>query len=88
MRRAITGFRQDEVGDWIADLACGHSQHVRHQPPFRDNPWVLDAAGREERIGHDLECPLCDRMDPSPCDEGGEAPCFAHLLDDDGTVIG
>jgi hypothetical protein len=20
----------------------------------------------------------------APCDEGGEAPCFAHLLDDDG----
>ena len=22
------------------------------------------------------------RPAPDPCDEGGEAPCFAHLLDD------
>jgi len=62
--RTIVGFRQDDVGDWIADLACLHSQHVRHQPPFRDRPWVLDPSARAARIGSDLDCPLCDRAEP------------------------
>ncbi|MCB1185380.1 DUF3565 domain-containing protein, partial [bacterium] len=30
----ITGFIQDEAGDWIALLACGHRRHVRHRPPL------------------------------------------------------
>ncbi len=32
--RTITGFRLDEEGDWVADLACLHSQHMRHNPPM------------------------------------------------------
>ncbi len=63
MRRAITGFRQDEDGDWIADLECLHSQHVRHRPPFWDRPWVLSESGRAGRVGAALECPLCDRTE-------------------------
>ena len=61
MLRRITGFHQDEEGDWVAELSCLHGQHVRHQPPFRDRPWVLSASGRESRIGTDMDCPLCDR---------------------------
>jgi hypothetical protein len=30
----IIAFHQDEQGDWVADLACGHGQHVRHRPPW------------------------------------------------------
>ena len=56
----IAGFRQDEAGDWIADLACSHSQHMRHEPPFHDRPWVLTAAGRQARLGTEVACPPCD----------------------------
>ncbi|MGH9281254.1 MAG: DUF3565 domain-containing protein [Acidimicrobiales bacterium] len=61
MERAIVGFRQDDAGGWVADLSCGHSQHVRHNPPFRLAPWVLDDDERNARIGADLECRLCDQ---------------------------
>lgn len=60
------GFHQDEAGDWVAELACGHGQHIRHNPPFRLAPWVLDEAGRAGRLGTVLECGWCDR----PADEG------------------
>jgi hypothetical protein len=64
VRRAITGFHQDEVGDWVAELECGHGQHVRHNPPWQERPWVVTSAGRAERVGAELECPLCDRGEP------------------------
>lgn len=63
MLRRVVGFRPDDEGHWIADLACLHSQHVRHQPPFRNVPWVLDESGRAERVGTQLACPLCDRAE-------------------------
>jgi tellurite resistance-related uncharacterized protein len=63
MRRTIVGFGQDDQGDWVADLSCLHRQHVRHQPPFRDRPWVLEAAGRAAHVGSELDCPLCDRAE-------------------------
>ena len=63
MRREIIGFRQDDVGDWVAELACLHGQHVRHRPPLWPRPWVQTAAGRAERIGTVLDCPLCDRAE-------------------------
>jgi hypothetical protein len=63
MKQPIIGFHQDEQGDWVADLACGHGQHVRHQPPFMNRSWVLTAVGREGRKGTTLNC--------NKCDEGG-----------------
>jgi len=60
MNRKITGFHQDQIGDWVADLDCGHTQHVRHQPPFQMRPWVITPAGRKSRIGVELECVKCD----------------------------
>ena len=61
MQRVIEGFHQDDVGDWVAELSCLHSQHVRHRPPFFDRPWVEREDGRRSRLGTALECPLCDR---------------------------
>ena len=61
MLRTITGFHQDEAGAWAAELACGHGQHIRHNPPFQMRPWVLTDEGRQGRIGTELECPLCDQ---------------------------
>ncbi|HYA38463.1 MAG TPA: DUF3565 domain-containing protein [Candidatus Methylomirabilis sp.] len=34
MQRRIAGFHEDEHGDWVADLQCGHGQHMRHSPPW------------------------------------------------------
>jgi tellurite methyltransferase len=62
-RSVIVGFRRDALGDWVADLSCSHSQHVRHQAPFRLAPWVLDDAEREARRGSPLDCPPCDRAE-------------------------
>jgi tellurite methyltransferase len=61
VERSITGYHQDEAGDWVAELACGHNQHVRHEPPFQLRAWVIDPDGRLGRLGTPLGCPLCDR---------------------------
>ncbi|HWC09664.1 MAG TPA: DUF3565 domain-containing protein [Acidimicrobiales bacterium] len=63
MNRTIVAFGRDDAGDWVAELSCLHTQHVRHRPPFRVAPWVLDDAEREARVGSDLDCPLCDRAE-------------------------
>ncbi len=63
VQREITGFQQDELGDWVADLACLHAQHVRHCPPFAPRPWVETESGRHEHLGSTLDCPLCDRFE-------------------------
>ena len=64
MKRQIVGFHQDEVGDWVADLECGHTQHVRHNPPLSNRPWVLSADGRRRFLGHELECKKCQLETP------------------------
>lgn len=56
----ITGFFQDEDGAWVAQLSCGHRQHVRHDPPWNNRPWVLQSEGRQEKLGSQLQCPYCD----------------------------
>jgi hypothetical protein len=61
--RTITGFHQDEEGDWVAELSCGHNQHVRHRPPFQIRAWVLEADGRADRLGTAIDCPPCDRAE-------------------------
>ena len=58
--RPITGFSLDEEGHWVALLACGHRQHVRHRPPWELRPWVLTEEGRRERLGTSLPCVACD----------------------------
>jgi hypothetical protein len=59
MQQAIIGFHQDDVGDWVADLACGHTQHVRHQPPWTNRPWVLTCERRHQYLGWPLWCQHC-----------------------------
>jgi tellurite resistance-related uncharacterized protein len=73
-RVPIVGFRPDEgeaPGAWIAALACGHGQHVRHRPPFQNAAWVTTPEGREARLGTRLPCLLC-RMPRLPPD----AACY------------
>ncbi|HEX8342928.1 MAG TPA: DUF3565 domain-containing protein [Tepidisphaeraceae bacterium] len=64
MPQPITAFDQDEHGHWRAVLACGHRQHVRHEPPLMSRPWVLTAEGRASKLGYPLDCRQCDRRDP------------------------
>lgn len=63
--RRIIGFHQDEEQHWVADLECGHTQHVRHDPPWQVRPWVITVEGRAGRLGTTLECLLCDERSAS-----------------------
>ncbi len=63
MERSILGFHRDKAGDWVAELDCGHSQHVRHRPPFENRPWTTTEAGRRSKLGLRLKCPNCDRFE-------------------------
>lgn len=60
MQQAIIDFHLDDEQHWVAQLACGHNQHVRHTPPWQNRPWVLTKEGRDEKLGMMLECKLCD----------------------------
>jgi len=64
MKQAIVGFHQDEEGDWVARLACGHNQHVRHNPPWQNRPWVVSVKSRAQYVGKLLECAKCDTDAP------------------------
>ena len=59
VKRRVVGFRQDEEGHWVAELECGHTQHVRHDPPWQVRPWVVTEEGREAHLGMELDCRLC-----------------------------
>jgi hypothetical protein len=62
--RPVVGWRQDEERQWVAELACGHSVHVRHDPPWQVRPWVVTETGRAERLGALFPCVKCDAADP------------------------
>ena len=59
METTIVGFHPDDAGDWVAELACGHGQHMRHTPPWQERPWVTTEEGRQGKIGARIECALC-----------------------------
>jgi hypothetical protein len=61
MRRRIIGFHQDEEQHWVADLECGHAQHVRHDPPWQTREWVITEKGRADHIGSTLNCKYCNQ---------------------------
>lgn len=54
--RRVTGFQKDEEGYWAAELECGHTRHVRHNPPWQVRPWVATGEGRAGFVGTMLEC--------------------------------
>jgi hypothetical protein len=60
MKQKITDFEKDDEDHWRAILACGHRQHVRHDPPMTTRRWVLTEEGRASRIGFELDCKRCD----------------------------
>ena len=63
----IVDFHLDANCDWVAELECGHEQHVRHNPPWTIHPWVITPQGRLEHLGQALECIAClaKRTEPS-----------------------
>ncbi|HBX66979.1 MAG: GNAT family acetyltransferase [Balneola sp.] len=61
MKQAITGFHKDEKDDWVAELECGHTQHVRHDPPWQLRPWVVTEKGRKLKLGTKLNCKECEK---------------------------
>jgi hypothetical protein len=63
MQQAITGYHLDDEQHWVAELACGHYQHVRHQPPLVTRHWVTSSANRDSMLGFMLECKRCDAGD-------------------------
>ncbi|OQY97827.1 MAG: GNAT family acetyltransferase [Chloroflexi bacterium UTCFX4] len=72
MQRKIASFRQDQQGDWVATLECGHAQHVRHNPPFQERAWVLTSEGRQSFVGVAIECKDCQiEKRPPPTRETG-----------------
>ena len=66
MLRKILSFRTDDAGHWVAELECGHTQHVRHDPPWESRPWVTTEEGRREHMGRELNCKKCDERASSP----------------------
>lgn len=65
MKQPIVGYHRDEERHWVAELACGHNQHVRHNPPWVSRPWVITEAGRRAMLGHELDCRKCDEGAPA-----------------------
>lgn len=61
MERRMIGFHQDEESHCVAELECGHTQHVRHDPPWQNRPWVTREESRREHLGTVLDCLLCNR---------------------------
>jgi hypothetical protein len=64
MNQSIIGYHKDEEDHWVAELNCGHFQHVRHKPPFINRPWVVTQQGRESMLGEELNCKKCDSGAP------------------------
>ncbi|WP_263144043.1 DUF3565 domain-containing protein [Pseudomonas sp. RIT-PI-AD] len=55
----LTGFHRDPEGHWVAELSCGHTQHLRHQPPWQNRAWVLDPRRRDAHLGQPFACGWC-----------------------------
>lgn len=64
MKKKICAYHQDHKSDWVAELECGHFQHVRHNPPWVNRPWVATEQGRKSKIGFELECRKCNQGAP------------------------
>ncbi|GAB2890932.1 DUF3565 domain-containing protein [Microbulbifer echini] len=64
MQQPIAGYHLDEEDHWVAELACDHFQHVRHNPPWTSRPWVITGKGRDSMLGYPLNCKKCDEGAP------------------------
>ena len=60
MEKRIVGYQQDEEQHWMAELECGHHQHLRHRPPWTNRPWVTTPEGRASHLGYRLDCKKCE----------------------------
>jgi len=60
VNKKIINFHRDDENHWIANLECGHTQHVRHMPPWQNRKWVTTEKGRAEHIGRLLKCRKCN----------------------------
>lgn len=60
VNRKIVAFHQDTDLVWVADLECGHTQHVRHNPPWQEREWVTTEQGRQDKLGVELDCLFCN----------------------------
>jgi len=60
MKQKIVGFHKDEEKHWVADLSCGHAQHVRHDPPWMVREWVITEEGRQSYLNKELDCKKCE----------------------------
>jgi hypothetical protein len=59
IEQRIVGYHHDEEKDCVAELECGHTQHLRHNPPWQVRPWVTTLEGRTSHLGTSLLCRLC-----------------------------
>ena len=48
--QSIVGYHLDVENHWVAELNCGHFQHVRHEPPWMTRLWVLTEKGRTSML--------------------------------------
>jgi len=64
MKQTIVNYHKDKLKDWVAELSCGHFQHVRHNPPWLNRPWVESKIGRQANLGQQLNCVKCDEGAP------------------------
>ncbi len=64
MKSRIVGYHKDEEQHWVAQLECGHFQHVRHDPPWTVREWVMTENGRNAMLESELNCVKCDRSEP------------------------
>ena len=51
----IIDFHLNEDNHWLADLSCGQTQHVKHNPTWQQREWVLSDKGRNDFIGFEIE---------------------------------
>ena len=65
MNQPIVGYHLDDEQHWVAELRCGHNQHVRHDPPWTNREWVTTTEGRAGRLGSLLDCKKCDEGVPA-----------------------
>ena len=63
MKRQIVAFHLDPENDCVADLDCGHGQHVRHNPPFENRAWTTSEEGRKSKLGVMLNCVRCEELE-------------------------